>query len=187
MMLGMDFALRDDDPDYPALVLANFMTGGGFLNSRLATRIRQKDGLSYGVSSGLWADPQDKLAYFEAQAIYSPKDSAKLERAFREELARIIESGFTADEIREAKAGWLQARRVERSQDQRLAQRLSFNEYLDRRMAWYGDLESKVEALTPKQIQEAFVRHILPARFTLVQAGDFAGANSKVAVNNTSH
>ena len=48
---GQNLTLRDDDPDYPALVLGNYMLGGGFLNSRLAVRIRQKDGLSYGVGS----------------------------------------------------------------------------------------------------------------------------------------
>ncbi|MFY8037245.1 MAG: insulinase family protein, partial [Cyclobacteriaceae bacterium] len=46
-----NFEFRDDNPDYPAMVMANFMLGGGFLNSRLATRIRQKEGLSYGVGS----------------------------------------------------------------------------------------------------------------------------------------
>ncbi|MES4791876.1 MAG: insulinase family protein, partial [Chloroflexota bacterium] len=39
---GMNLNLRDDDPDYPALVLGNYMLGGGFLNSRLAVRIRQQ-------------------------------------------------------------------------------------------------------------------------------------------------
>ncbi len=173
MLLGMNFAMRDNDPDYPALTLANFMTGGGFLNSRLATRIRQKEGLSYGVSSHFQADPLDKMARFEAQAIYNPLNAARLEKAFREELARIIESGFTADEVREAKTGWLQARKVDRSQDNRLAQRLQRNEYLGRSMAWYGDLESKVEALTPGQVQAAFTRHILPDSLTFIQAGDF--------------
>ncbi len=48
---GMNLAIRDDDPDFPALTLANYMLGGGFLNSRLAVRIRQKEGLSYGVGS----------------------------------------------------------------------------------------------------------------------------------------
>ena len=33
---GQNLKLRDDDPDYPALVLGNYMLGGGFLNSRLA-------------------------------------------------------------------------------------------------------------------------------------------------------
>lgn len=181
MLLGLTIALRDDDADYPAMVLANFMTGGGFLNSRLATRIRQKEGLSYGVDSYFWADSLDKMAIFEAQAIYNPENAGKLEKAFREELARVIESGFTADEVREAKAGWLQSRKVERSQDPRLSQRLARNEYLGRRMAWYGDLEDKVSALTPEQVQRAFVRHILPGKLTLVQAGDFAGAKAKAA------
>ncbi len=181
MLIGLNFSLRDDDPDYPALVLANFMTGGGFLNSRLATRIRQKEGLSYGVGSYLWADSLDKMAIFQAQAIYNPGNAEKLEKAFREELARIIEGGFADAELREARTGWLQARRVERSQDSRLASRLARNEYLGRRMAWYGDLETKVAALTPRQIQDAFIRHILPAKLTLVQAGDFAGAKAKAA------
>src|SRR5262249_35032687 len=48
-LAGLRMDMRDDSPDYPALVLGGFMTGGGFLNSRLATRLRQKDGLSYGV------------------------------------------------------------------------------------------------------------------------------------------
>src|SRR5262249_32394725 len=34
-LAGMNLSLRDDDPDYPALVLGNHMLGGGFLNSRL--------------------------------------------------------------------------------------------------------------------------------------------------------
>ena len=39
------FALRDDNPDYPALMMANQMFGGGFISSRLANRLRQQDGL----------------------------------------------------------------------------------------------------------------------------------------------
>ena len=181
MMLGLSLPLRDDDADYPALVLANFMTGGGFLNSRLAVRIRQKEGLSYGVSSHLWADALDKLGSFEAEAIFAPQNAEKLEKAFREELARVIEKGFTEEELSSAKAGWLQSRKVERSQDQHLVSKLRSNEYLGRTMAWQGDLEKKVSELTAAQVQAAFAKYILPANFTFVQAGDFAGAKAKAA------
>ncbi|MBI4350517.1 MAG: insulinase family protein [Elusimicrobia bacterium] len=181
MLLGVNFALRDDNPDYPALILANFMTGGGFLNSRLATRIRQKEGLSYGVGSVLTASPEDEYASFMGYAIFNPQNAGKLEKAFREELARIVESGFEAGEAREAMAGWLQRQKMDRSQDQRLVMRLASNEYLGRTLAWYGALEKKVQALTPQQIQDAFKRRILPAGITFVQAGDFAGAKTKAA------
>ena len=44
------FALNDRDPDYPAFLLANYLLGGS-TNSRLWNRVRQKEGLSYGIGS----------------------------------------------------------------------------------------------------------------------------------------
>ncbi|HEY9489642.1 MAG TPA: pitrilysin family protein, partial [Chryseosolibacter sp.] len=76
-----NFEFRDDHPDYPALVLGNYMLGGGFLNSRLATRIRQKDGLSYGVGSQFNAGALDPVGSFFAYAIYAPENVTKLETA----------------------------------------------------------------------------------------------------------
>ena len=181
MMAGLYFPLRDDDPDYPALELAGYMMGGGFLNSRLAVRIRQKDGLSYGVGCYLWADSEDKFANFTGYAIFNPANAAKLEAAFREELARAITSGFTETELKEAREGWLQQRKLGRSQDRRLVSRLAGNEYLGRTMAWYADEEAKAAALTPKQVQAAFAGHVKPEDLTYVQAGDFAGAARKTA------
>ncbi len=55
----------------------NTILGGGFLNSRLATRIRQQDGLSYTVSSQLSADPLDKVGSFDIFAICAPQNMAK--------------------------------------------------------------------------------------------------------------
>src|SRR5260370_41874141 len=44
-LAATNLPIRDDDAAYPALVLGNYILGGGFLNSRLATRIREKEGL----------------------------------------------------------------------------------------------------------------------------------------------
>src|SRR6185436_2548223 len=69
---GINLNVRDDDPDYAALVLGNYMLGGGFLNSRLAVRVRQKEGLSYGVGSNFSAGALDPVGTFNAFAIYAP-------------------------------------------------------------------------------------------------------------------
>ena len=132
-------------------------------------------------STATRSDALDKLGSFEAEAIFAPQNAEKLEKAFREELARVIEKGFTEEELSSAKAGWLQSRKVERSQDQHLVSKLRSNEYLGRTMAWQGDLEKKVSELTAAQVQAAFAKYILPANFTFVQAGDFAGAKAKAA------
>jgi zinc protease len=174
---GQNLPIGDEDPDYPALVLGNYMLGGGFLNSRLAVRIRQKDGLSYGVGSQLSASALDKSGAFTTFAIYAPQNRAKLEAAFHEEIARVLQSGFEPKEIAEAKSGWLQSRQVNRAQDPALARTLAGYLYLKRTLAWDSSLEQKVAALNGEQILAAMRRHLDPAKMTIVKAGDFASAD----------
>ena len=176
---GERLNVRDDDPDYPALVLGNYMLGGGFLNSRLATRVRQKEGLSYGVGSGLSASPLDKNGQFIAQAIYAPQNAAKLEAAIKEEIARALKDGFTADEVAAAKSGYLQSQQVNRAQDAGIVRKLAQYRFLNRTLAWDADLEKKIAALTPDEIVAALRRHIDPSKLTIVKAGDFAKSAAK--------
>jgi zinc protease len=171
---GLPLNLRDDDADYPALILANYILGGGQLNSRLANRIRQKEGLSYSISSGLSASALDKSGSFTAQAIYAPQNVAKLEAAFKEELERALKEGFTAEEIEAAKKGILQSREVSRAQDAELVRKLSSYMFLNRTLAWDAELEKKFLALTPEQVAQAMRRHIDPSKLTIIKAGDFA-------------
>lgn len=182
-LAGLNLNLRDDDPDYPAMLLGNYMLGGGFLNSRLAVRIRQKEGLSYGVGSSFGASALDKTGTFMANAIYAPQNVAKLEAVFKEELEKALKDGFTAEEVKAAKSGWLQSRQVSRAQDNELVNTLSNGLYLNRTLAWDAGIEKKIEALTPDQILTAMRKHIDPARITIIKAGDFAKAAKKPANN----
>jgi zinc protease len=179
MLAELSLPLRDDDVDYPALVLGNFMLGGGFLNSRLATRIRQQDGLSYGVASQLFADPFDKTASFSGFAIYNPGNSAKLVAAFLEEIDRVRSDGFREDELREAKNGWLQGRSLNRSQDATLAGQLSNQLRLGRTPAWDAEFERRVAALTLDEVNAAFRKWIRPEALVIVEAGDFSASQER--------
>jgi zinc protease len=179
-MAGLNVNVQDTDPDYAALVLGNYMLGGGFLNSRLATRVRQKEGLSYGISSQFQASSLDRTGLFMVLAIYAPQNAEKLETAIKEEIDRALTDGFTEDEIKAAKAGWLQSNQVTRAQDNSLAGRLNTVAYLNRTLAWDAELESIVSSLTPAEIKAAMVKHISPAKISFVKAGDFAKAATAV-------
>ncbi len=168
------FAMRDDHEDFPALIVANHMLGGGFLNSRLATRIRQQDGLSYGVGSNLSAHPIDEVAAFNAYAIFAPENGDKVVRAFREELARALESGFTAEEVEAAKRGVLDSARNGRTSDGAVAAQLESNLFFDRTMEFVAEQEAAIAALTPKAIHEALKRHIDLEKMSVFRGGDFA-------------
>ena len=177
---GYNFEMRDDNPDYPALVIGNYMLGGGFLNSRLAVRIRQKDGLSYGVGSQFNAGSLDAVGTFFAFAIYAPENLEKLEAAFKEEIQKVVTDGFTAEEITAAKSGWSQSRTVTRAQDGSLAGTLNNYLFIKRNLAWDEAYEKKVMELTPEQINAALKKHLKPEMISIVKAGDFAKAKAKM-------
>ena len=175
-LAGLNMEMRDDNPDYPSLVLGNYMLGGGFLNSRLATRIRQKEGLSYGVGSQFSSGSLDNVGSFNAYAIYAPENVTKLEAAFKEEIQKVITDGFTAEEVAAAKTGWTQAQQVTRSQDNSLAGTLNNYLFINRTLKWVEDYEKVVNALTVEQINAAIKKHIRPEMISYVKAGDFAKA-----------
>jgi zinc protease len=169
-----NIALRDDDPDYPALYVANYIVGGGAgFDSRLGARIRQKEGLSYGVGSELSVDSQDRVGAWSAFAIAAPGNVAKVEAAFKEELARVIRDGVTEAELNAAKSGILQMRTQTRAQDGALAAAWGAYLYLGRTFEYSKDFERKVMALTPADVSAAFRKYIDPAKISIVKAGDF--------------
>ena len=175
---GERLNLQDTDPNYPGLTFANYMLGGGFLNSRLATRIRVKDGLSYGVGSRVSASTHEADGEFMVFAIAAPQNVAKVESAFKEELARALKDGFTPSEVDNDRAGWLQSRQVSRSDDRTLASMLASNEQNGRTFAFAEKLENDVRQLTPDQVAAAFRATIDPERISIVKAGDFKKAAS---------
>jgi zinc protease len=169
---GMRFRLSDQDADYPAMVLANYMIGG-HSTSRLYVRIRTKDGLSYGVGSQLSLPAGEGAADFIISAITAPQNAGKVEAAIKEELQRALKDGFAADEVASAKKGWAETQQVSRAQDPELVGRLRAQLHANRTMTFDSELQKKIEALGPDQIVLALRRHLDLAQLSVVKAGDF--------------
>ncbi len=175
---ALSLKLKDDNPDYPALLLGNYLFGGGS-DSRLSSRIREKEGLSYSVGSYLTASSQDEKGEFGISAIYAPQNRERIEALVQEELRKAFTSGFTDIEVNTAKKGYLEARQIARGQDAALAGKLMSYLVLDRTLEWDLLLEARIAALTPQQILEALRRHIDPARLSVYKAGDFSPGSAK--------
>ena len=169
---GIRFRMSDEDPDYPAMLLANYMFGGS-LGSRMPNRIRNVEGLSYSVSSRLTAPAQGDGALFSASAISAPQNTPKVEASFKDELIRTLQGGFTAEEVATAKKAFQDQQVVARSQEQILIRSIAARDQLGRTMHWDAQMEAKIQALTPAQVNAAFRRHLDPAELSIVKAGDF--------------
>ncbi len=171
-LAGVRINMRDEDPDYPAMVLANYIIGQG-INSRLFQRIRGKEGLSYGVGSSFSVAPEEDNASFLATAISAPENTPKVEAAFRDEMSKIIREGFTNAEISAEKASWLQAPELSRSQDRQLVGRTGPQVHYGTPMEWDANLAKKVQSLTNEQIRAALQRRLDLSAMTFMKGGDF--------------
>jgi zinc protease len=167
------FPMNDEHPDYPAIRLAGHLVGGGFLSSRLANRIRDDEGLSYAIGGGFNAHSIDERGTFQAFAMYAPENRDRLVEVMFEELEKIIDEGFEADEFDAGRRGWLQQMEIRRSNDGNLVGTLSSNLYLDRDMHHEADFEERVRALSVEDVNEAVRRHFDPSRISYATAGDF--------------
>jgi len=175
--------LTSGEPDYALMLIANRVLGGGSLRSRLAERLRQKEGLSYGVSSWVQVGMLDRAGRFGLQAQYAPQNLARLQRAVSEELTRFVQDGITRDELAEAVSGILQQGMVSRSSDGALASALASQLYLGRTMAFTAELEARVRDATPEAVNAAIRKYVSPAGLSQVYAGDFSRAAAQDATS----
>jgi zinc protease len=159
------------------MVLGNYILGQGF-NSRLLSRIRGEEGLSYGIGSTFQAQPTVNGARFVTNAIVAPQNTEQLEASFRDELTSVLRDGYTDEEVEVAKISWAQARQVRRTQDAALASTLLTHARNGRTMTWDVELEAAVQALTREDILEAMQRHLSLDRMTFMKGGDFTGAEA---------
>ena len=102
---AMTFPIRDDHPDVPAMVIGNFVLGGGSLSSRLGDRVRQKEGLSYAVGSGYSSSAVDQRSAFYIYAISNPANMSKVKLTIREELEIILVGGCYRRRTGQSQAG----------------------------------------------------------------------------------
>jgi len=169
---GLNVEMRDDHPDFPAMVLGGYLLGGSS-SARLQTRVREKEGLSYSTSASFSAGALDPAAYFGVSSIYAPQNRDRVERAIREELERALAQGFGATEFEAAKRGLLEARAVARSTDRGIAARLANYLFVGRTFAWDIDFERRIAALKPDDVRDALRRHLDLKKISVTKAGDF--------------
>jgi len=170
---GSVLPLRDDNPDYPALIIGNYIFGAGALSSRLGDRIRQKEGLSYGIRSSLIASSLDARATLTINAIYNPSNLQKIVDGIHEELDKFLSDGVTQKELDDARQGFLQGQEVMRTDDSDLAQILESTLAADRTMDYYAKMEQRIQDLTPETIRDTFRKYIDPKKILTAVAGDW--------------
>lgn len=171
--LHQTLPLNVEDPDYPALELAAHIFGGGGLESRLSERVRQKEGLTYGIGASLSAGYWGNAGSFAIQASYAPDQRERVIAVVQEEVARMGAQGVTAAELARAKQDILEGRKQGRADPGALAGGLT--SLAERGETWAAAQrrDEALAAVTVEQANAAWRRHIDAGRFVVSTAGDF--------------
>jgi zinc protease len=172
---GIRFQMAETDPDYPAMLLAGYMFGGP-ITSHISDRIRNREGLSYGANARVAIPTEGDSALLSGTVSLNPVNGPKVEFSFVDELKRTLKEGFTAAEVAESKKAYLDTRANARAQDAALLSQLAAHSLENRNMTWDAQIEQKIGALTPEQINAAFRKHIDAGALSIVKAGDFKAA-----------
>jgi len=183
-LAGARFQMSQNDPDYPAMVLASYMFGEP-ITSRISDRIRNREGLSYGANARITVPAEGDSAMLSGTVSLNPAVGPKVEASFVDELKKVYDSGFTAAELTAAKKAYLDSRMVGRSTDAALLALMTSHEQLDRPYKWDSDLETKIQALTVEQVNAAFRKHIDPAALSIVKAGDFKTSGAYITTKSS--
>ena len=165
--------LSDTDADYPALMVATHVLGGGGFDSRLLTRLRQKEGISYGVGAGLRASAFEPSGFVQFFAIYAPQNRDRLDAGFSEEIARFAKDGITADELATAKKAMLAERATSRTSDAGVAGGWAARLEANRTWAISAQQDAKIAALTLDEVNAAIRKWIVPANVDWSTSGTF--------------
>jgi zinc protease len=178
----LEFALRDSDREYQALRLAaQIFGGGGGGSGRLWDRVREKEGLSYGVGAFLSGGQFNANADWTLFAIAAPQNMDRVKLAFDEEMQRSRRDGFTADELKRAKEAIAASNRLVRAQDASLAGALESFVERDKTPLYFAELDNLRAQVTLDEVNAAFRKYVVPDRLVFGMAGDFANAKGAVA------
>ena len=170
----LSLKMKQDHPDYAALTMANEILGsGGFLTARIPTRLRKKEGISYGAGSFIDVPLNNDVASWGYYAILNPTKRDAVENALKEEVAKALKDGFTQEELDANKKSFSNQRTTMLGMENTLVNlvntKLQYGISLDN----FDDVNTKIQALKLDEVNAALRKYISLDKLTSVYAGDF--------------
>ncbi|WP_068545486.1 M16 family metallopeptidase [Thalassotalea crassostreae] len=160
--------------DYLALKMATTIFGGDSFSSRIGARIRVKEGYSYTVGAGMQVNSLDTQGMYYAAAISAPENMDNVVAAYKEEAAKVVADGFTAEELDQAVKGFISSRNHAWASDEYIAGVLQRASKLDEDLGRYDQQIEDVQKLTLEDVNAAFNKYIGSLDINAFKAGDFA-------------
>jgi zinc protease len=163
--------LERQSPEYVACILANSALGQSSLTSRLGVRVRDTEGLTYGIHSGFAAT--HLAGPFAVSLTVKPESRDAAVAATLEEIHRFRREGMTPKELADEQSSHVGRFKVDLASNGGIAHALDAAVYYGLGVSYLDEFPSLVEAVTKEEADAAFAKRVDPDLFTIVSAGSF--------------
>lgn len=168
IVFGHEGILRSDPDFIPAFVMSEILGGGG-MNSRLSDEIREKRGLTYGVSFGL--SPLERTGLYAGMLQTRNESAGEALKLTREVLAKMAEEGPSQQELDEAKTFLTGSYALRFSSNAAIARQLLGLQQQGLGIDYVEKRNTLVEAVTLDQVKAQAKRLLHPDRLIVTIVG----------------
>lgn len=174
MLAGINLNISRKNADYPAVIMANELLGGGaFLSSRIPQRLRENEGMSYGAGSFLNVQYNYNSGNWGLYAMFNPLYKGRLDSALHQEVDKAIQAGFTQDELSKSISSMLEQNKASLGSNENLAGIIRSFLQNDRDLNQYDEFTNKIKALSLDAVNTALRKYFDKSKLVTVYGGDF--------------
>ncbi|MBW4622739.1 MAG: insulinase family protein [Cyanosarcina radialis HA8281-LM2] len=163
------YGIKRTDPNFYRALVLNDVLGGGTLSSRLGTKLRDEQGLTYGVYSVFAAGRYEGPFFISMQT--APQDAQKAIASAIGVLKEVRDRGLTVEEIDSAKASLASGFNVGLADPDNLVSQILLDRVYGLSKEEIRNFTSKIQAVTPEQVNQAAKELLHPDRLVVVTAG----------------
>ncbi|MGV8804025.1 MAG: M16 family metallopeptidase [Polaromonas sp.] len=157
------------DPDYFALTVGNYILGGGGFVSRLTHEVREKRGLTYGVSSSF--SPGLHAGSFTVGLQTRPDQTAQAVALTRQVVKGFVANGPTEAELKAAKDNLVGGFALRIDSNRKLLANLAGIAWNGLPLDYLDTWTQQVQKVSVADIKAAFARKLQPEKMVTVILG----------------
>lgn len=158
------------DEDYLTAHIVNYILGGGGFSSRLMDEIREKQGLTYGIGTGVMSNPH--YAIWQGQANTQNETAGRLIGEVKNQLTKLYEDGITEEELEAAKLNLTGSYPLAFDSNEKIKGQLIYV-YKDKLgTGYFAERNALLEKITLEDCNRVIKRFLHPDNFTFYIVGE---------------